>query len=75
MSWLGNSYPYAHQVQIYTKTDRTFRGVLWQRRGEFYILKRAEELRERGAIIPLDGEVLIDRANVDFMQVIGVSQP
>lgn len=58
------------QVIITTKTDRAFRGILWARRGPLLVLKAAELLTTSGPAVAVDGEVIIDRANVDYMQVI-----
>ena len=63
-------YPVLQRVIVNTKTDRTFRGVLWRRRGGYLVLRNAELLKGRGEIVPLDGEVVIPSANVDFMQVV-----
>ncbi len=56
-------------VHITTKNDRTFRGVLWADRGRFVVLKKAS-LLEVDAVKELDGEVIIERDNIDFVQVV-----
>lgn len=66
---LLDPYPYVRRVIVVTKTDRTFRGVLWQRRRGFIVLREAS-LLEHGKQVPVDGELVIDRANVDFIQVL-----
>ena len=63
-------YPVLQRVIVNTKTDRTFRGVLWRRRGGYLVLRNAELLKGRGEIVPVDGEVVIPAENVDFMQVV-----
>lgn len=59
------------RVLVNLQTDKAFRGVLWAKRGPLLILKEAE-LFERGRPEPvrMDGEVLVERANVDFVQVL-----
>jgi len=47
-----------------------FRGVLWQRRGGYLVLRNVELLKARGEVVPLDGEVVIFQENVSFLQVI-----
>jgi len=47
----------------------TIEGVLWNRRGPWIVLKDARLLRPNGEVIPADGDVLIDRAQVAFIQV------
>ena len=64
------SYPELRQVVVNTRTDRAFRGVLWRRRRGYLVLRNAELLGAKGATTPLDGEVVIDRENVDFIQVV-----
>ena len=54
-----------------TKTDRAFRGVLWQKRRGYLVLRNAEMLRGKGETVPMDGEVVIPAENVDFIQVVG----
>lgn len=64
-------YLYLRQVIVNTKSDQAFRGVLWRRRGGYLVLRQAVMLRGRGETTPVDGEVLIYRENVDFIQVVG----
>ncbi len=66
--WL-DPYPFVRRVIVVTRTDRTFKGVLWRRRRGFLVLREAA-LLEHGKQTPMDGELVIDRANVDFMQVL-----
>lgn len=44
-------------------------GVLWDDRGPLVVLKDAH-LHSEGGTAPLDGEVVIDRARIDFVQVV-----
>lgn len=66
----GHGYPFAENVIVNTKSKGAFRGVLWSQRNGFLVLRNAEISRGRGEWAPLDGEVVIDRANVDFLQVL-----
>ena len=61
-------YPTLRRVIVNTKTGKAFRGVLWRRRRTYLALKDVE-LLDRGEAKPVDGEVMIDAANVDFIQV------
>jgi len=63
-------YPVLRNVIVTTKTDNSFRGVLWQRKREFLVLRNAEMLKPRGERVALDGELVIERSNVDFIQVV-----
>lgn len=58
------------RVLVALKTDKTFRGVLYAKRGPLLILKDAELLEAGRDPVKLDGEVLIERPNVDFVQVL-----
>lgn len=76
MNWLGVSYPYRYKVIVNLKNQRSFRGILWAQQGGWLILKHAELLEERQAPKPVDGDVLIDRRDIEFIQVPpGVQEP
>ncbi len=69
--WLtGPGYPVLKTVIVNTKTKLAFRGLLWQRRGPYLVLREAEMLKGKGETVAMDGEVAIDVANVDFLQVV-----
>jgi small nuclear ribonucleoprotein (snRNP)-like protein len=68
---LFNRYPVLQQIIVNTRSDRTFRGVLWRKRRGYLVLRNAEMLRGKGETVPMDGEVVIPAANVDFIQVVG----
>ena len=53
-----------------TKTDRAFRGILWRKTRGFLVLKNGELLKTKGEVTPIDGELVIPAANVDFIQVV-----
>lgn len=63
-------YPQVREVIVTTKTDKSFRGVLWEKRRGYIVLRKASLLQGRGDVIKMDGEVVIERDNVDFIQVI-----
>ena len=63
-------YPTLRRVVVNTRTDRAFRGVLWRKRWGYLVLRNAELVKAGGETVPVDGEVVIDAANVDFMQVL-----
>jgi small nuclear ribonucleoprotein (snRNP)-like protein len=67
---LFDRYPMLRRVIVNTKTDRAFRGVLWQRRRGYLVLRQAELVKGKDVTVPMDGEVMIEAANVDFVQVI-----
>lgn len=55
-------------VIVNLKTDKAFQGVLWQQRRDLLVLRNAT-LLEQGKEAPVDGEVVVERANIDFIQV------
>lgn len=72
LDWLrGDPYPFLRTVLVHTKTDQSFRGALWEERRGFLVLRKAELLLPRNETKPLDGDTLIDRTNVSFVQVLG----
>ena len=64
-------YPLLREVIVNLKTDHAFRGVLWRRARGYLVLRNVTLLRKSEAPLAVDGEVLIERANVDFVQVVG----
>ena len=67
---LCGGYPTLRRVIVNTKTAQSFRGVLWRKRGSFLVLKDTELLAQNGSRTTVDGEVVIERSNVDFIQVL-----
>lgn len=63
-------YPTLRRVIVNTKTDRAFRGVLWRKARGYLVLRNAELLKAKGETAPLDGEIVIESSNVDFIQVV-----
>jgi small nuclear ribonucleoprotein (snRNP)-like protein len=60
----------ATSVIVNLKTDKAFRGVLWTQHRDLLVLRQAT-LLEHGQETPVDGEVVVERSNVDFLQVVG----
>lgn len=69
--WWRWIYPVRLNVIVNTKTDKAFRGVLWRHSARHLVLKNTEMLRPREGPLTIDGEVVIERTNVDFVQVLG----
>ncbi len=57
------------RVLVNLKTDKALAGVLWAKRGPILVLKDTS-LHEAGRQAAIDGEVLVERSNVDFVQVL-----
>ncbi len=71
MGLFGPAYPTLRQAIVNLKTGKSFRGVIWDRRGGFFVLRNAELLKGRGETVPVDGEVLVREADVEFVQLPG----
>jgi small nuclear ribonucleoprotein (snRNP)-like protein len=63
-------FPVKRQVIVATRTGKAFRGVLWARRWGYVVLRRVELLEPKAPPVAVDGEVVIERSNVDFIQVV-----
>lgn len=71
-AWTAPAWPYRQSVLVNTLSDQTFRGVLWEKSGEFLVLKSTEMAKNRAEWIRIDGDVVIPRESVEFIQVLGV---
>lgn len=63
-------FPTKRKAVINTKSDKSFVGIIWERRRDYLILKDAQMLRPREEAIQMDGEVLIFVQDVEFMQLV-----
>lgn len=63
------------RVLVNLRTGTTFHGILWEQRGPLLVLKDAMLLADRGNEVPsrppVEGEVVVEIRNVDFVQVLG----
>jgi hypothetical protein len=73
MSIFRPPYPVCKRIIVNLKgaDSPSFRGVLWQRRGGYLVLRDAQMLRPRIEAVTMDGEVLIPVSNIEFLQVVG----
>jgi small nuclear ribonucleoprotein (snRNP)-like protein len=65
------------KVIVNLKTGaEALRGILWEADGPFLVLRSAE-LLETGSTVarPIDGDVVIERTNVDWIQFVDGLQP
>jgi hypothetical protein len=60
------------QVIVNLKSDDAvaLQGVLWGSRGPWLTLRKVSALRISGGTTPMDGEVVVHRQNVAFLQVV-----
>lgn len=59
----------ATTVIVNLTTDKAFRGILWSEHRELLMLRDAT-LLEHGQETPVDGEVVVERTRIDFIQVL-----
>lgn len=59
------------RVLVNLRTEKAFRGVLWAKRGPLLVIRGAELFEAGRPPVAMDGEVVVDRSNVDFVQVVG----
>jgi hypothetical protein len=50
--------------------DKAFNGVLWAKRGPLLVLRDAQLLEAGRDPLQLDGEIVVERAKVEFIQVV-----
>jgi hypothetical protein len=55
---------------VVNQKERAFRGVLWAQRGPLLVLRDAELLEAGREPQRVDGEVVIERHQVEFTQVL-----
>ncbi|MER7813651.1 hypothetical protein ABZ714_30685 [Streptomyces sp. NPDC006798] len=58
------------RVVVNLTTDKAFDGVLWAKRGALLVLRDARLLEAGREPQPIDGEVVIERTRVEFVQVL-----
>jgi hypothetical protein len=51
--------------------DKAFAGALWAKRGPLLVLRDVTLMQHGAADTPMDGEVVIERSRVEFIQVAG----
>lgn len=56
---------------IVNQAERAFAGILWGQYGPLLVLRNAELLQAGMEPQALDGEVVIERASVHFIQIVG----
>jgi len=56
-------------VNLVSDRDSALRGVLWQSRGPWLVLRDVSVIKPSAAPLAVDGDVVIHRNNVAFLQV------
>lgn len=58
------------QVLVSLSSGRAFTGLLWARRGRQLVLKSAQLLEPGAQAVTVDGDVVVDRGQVEYVQVV-----
>lgn len=58
------------RVLVNLKSEKAFRGVLWAKRGPLLVLRNAVLFEGRRTPVRVDGEVVLERNHVDFIQIL-----
>lgn len=64
----------ARRVLVNTKTEKAFEGFLYARRGDLLVLKEVRLLEPRAEPVNIDGDVVLERSVVDFVQILTTSE-
>lgn len=59
----------SRRVMVNLATGNAIDGILWDERGPLLVLRDAS-LHEDGGSAPLDGEVIVERDRIAFVQVV-----
>lgn len=59
------------RVLVSLRSGRAVTGVLWAQRGRSLVLKSAELLEPGQEAVQMDGDVVLDRDQVEWVQVAG----
>jgi len=63
-------YPVRETVIVNLLTEKAFRGILWERTPDHLVLKNAVLMAPRTSPVEMTGDVVIDRDQVEFLQVV-----
>jgi hypothetical protein len=58
-----------HRRVIVNFSDKAFDAILWAQRGPLLVLREARLLQPGAEPVQMDGEVVVERSRVEFIQV------
>lgn len=61
---------YRRRVMVNLRTGKAFQGILWAHHGPLLVLRDATLLQAGMAPSAVDGEIVIERTVVEFVQVL-----
>lgn len=62
-------WPVRDRVLVNLDDGRAFDGILWAKRGPLLVLRDARLYEPSAASMPVDGDVVIERSRVIYIQV------
>lgn len=68
---MGYRYVVHRRVVVNLLSGTAITGVIVKTSGPLYVLRDAAILRDTGEAVPADGELVVDKANVDYIQAVG----
>ena len=60
------TYPELRECIVNLKSGTAFRGLIFKKAGDFYVMRQAVLLPDNK---PIDGEILIIKSEIDFIQI------
>lgn len=69
MGWFSQPWPLLERVLVNLEDGRAFDAVLYDQRGPLLVLRDARLIEPGAEPVQLDGEVIIERPRVAFIQV------
>jgi len=66
-------YPECKTGIVNLRSGTAFRGVIWRISGPFLVLRNVEMTSDRDNVMrrAVDGEIIVERSQIDFIQVTG----
>ncbi len=58
-----------NKVIINMKSGNAFEGILWDQAGSLIVLRHARLLSPQSPPVDVDGEVIIERSDIEFIQL------
>lgn len=62
-------WPVTQRVLVNLEDGRAFDAVLWAKRGPLLVLRDAKLIEAGAQPVPVDGELIVERPKVAFIQV------
>jgi small nuclear ribonucleoprotein (snRNP)-like protein len=66
-----NKLKFSNKVLVNLKTNKAFKGVLTEEKGKVIVLNDVELIEPNTESVKMAGSVLIEKENIDFIQIIG----